>query len=96
MTQTIDPKWAKLQELLAQEAFPLPYVMKLIGKNTVEFQTSLKSLESRFPKIKRTLERSGSGQNHWAVTIEFVADHPEEVILIYQEASGVSDLLVLF
>ncbi len=89
-------KWNQLRELLAKEEFPLPYMMKLIGKKSDLFQQGVADLQVRFPQVKKTQEREGSKQGHLAVTIEFSANHADEVVLIYQHASQVTDLLVIF
>lgn len=88
-------RWDNLIDLLRKESYPLPYTLKLIGKNHVAFQEGCLRLLHQFPGLQQTGTKSTSSAQSVSFTFEFTASSAEEIIVIYQSASQIPGLLVL-
>jgi putative lipoic acid-binding regulatory protein len=84
-----------LRAALEKEVFPLPYTIKLIGRNTDAFNLGIRGLENAHPKLKLQSQRESDGGKHLAYSFHAVMKSPDEIIEIYRYATAIPDLLVL-
>jgi putative lipoic acid-binding regulatory protein len=87
--------WTKLSELLAKETYPLPYILKLIGKNTPQFEESLQQFEQVHVRLSRVSSRITPNGKSVSVSYQWVAQGPDEIIAVYERASQLAELMVL-
>jgi putative lipoic acid-binding regulatory protein len=88
--------FSKLRSLLeSEERFPLPYLLKFIGRNSPRFGEGVQAFERKFPDLKLQARRESAKAKHVSLTYGFVATDPDQVIDIYREASELPDLLVI-
>ncbi len=96
MSQKGQADYSRIRELLeAQESFPIFYTHKFIGKNSVVFQESLKTLELKFPHLERVSQRQSAKGNHIAMTYRFEAFSAEAIVVVMEATSQLEDVLVL-
>jgi len=90
-----DP-FAKFRELLEKEhQFPLQYVHKIIGKNSPIFLQSIAEFENKHIGLKRVGERTSASGNHLALTYEYLAGTPDDVIELQKETQKINDLIYI-
>jgi len=89
----VDP-FAKFRELLEKEhQFPLEYTHKIIGKNSPIFLQSVAEFESKHIGLRRVGERISASGNHLALTYEYLAATPDDVIELQKETQKINDLI---
>lgn len=89
-------RYDKLRELLnAQEVFPVRYLHKFIGKNTVVFEQGVVALNAAFNGLELQSRRESGGGKHVAYTYAIDARSAEEIIMLFEATERVPDLLMV-
>ena len=87
-----DP-FEKFRRLLTETyLFPANYTHKFIGKNSELFRDSVVEFEMKFVGLKRTGEKQSANGNHLALTYEFIAASPEDIIELAKATHLIADL----
>jgi putative lipoic acid-binding regulatory protein len=81
--------------LLEKETYPLAYTLKLIGKNSPEFNQSIADFERDNPKMTLQTKRESGGGKHLAYSYLGVMSNADEVVALYLKAEKILDLLVI-
>ena len=90
------PDYSRLKALLElQESFPIDYTLKFIGKNSEQFQASVRSFEEAHPTLGTGSRRMSAKGNHIALTYVFSARSADHVIAVLEQVSRIDDLLVI-
>ena len=84
-----------LRAVLEKEKFPLPYTVKLIGKNTDAFNAGIAGFEAAHPSLTLQSRRASGGEKHLAFSYHGVMANAEQIIEIYRSAATLPDLMVL-
>lgn len=77
--------------------FPCTYPLKVVGKNTEEFQDAVRSIMGKHvPKPTEVLysSRTSSGDKYLSLTATFVAQSQEQLTAIYADLAGNNLVLV--
>ncbi|HAR94878.1 MAG TPA: DUF493 domain-containing protein [Deltaproteobacteria bacterium] len=77
--------------------FPCTYPLKVVGKNTEEFQTEVRSIMAKHvpePAEVRYSSRTSSGDKYLSLTATFVAQNQEQLTAIYADLAGNKLVLV--
>ena len=81
--------------LLKNHQFPTIYTHKFIGKHSPIFLSSVVDFEKKFIGLTRTQERQSSSGAHLALTYEYMAASPDDVILLTTETHKINDLIYI-
>lgn len=90
--------FTKLAELLANETYPHKYIHKFIGNKTPAFLKAVSELEGKFPAARRSGEREANdsrGGQYLALTYEFTATCPDEIIELFKATLTLPDLKII-
>lgn len=95
MSENPDP-FEKFRKLLTETyLYPANYTHKFIGKNSELFQTSVVEFEGKFVGLKRVSEKMSANGNHIALTYDFLAATPEDIIELAKATYLISDLIYI-
>jgi hypothetical protein len=84
----------KFRKLLSETyLFPANYTHKFIGKNTDGFRASVAEFEGKFVGLRRTGEKTSASGAHLALTYDFLAGSPEDIVELARATYAVTDLL---
>lgn len=90
-----DP-FEKFRELLKSTyQFPCTYIHKFIGKNSPIFLQSVIDFESKFIGLTKTAVRMSASGNHMALTYDYLAGSPDEIIELTRETQKINDLIYI-
>ncbi|MBS1963217.1 MAG: hypothetical protein JST04_13455 [Bdellovibrionales bacterium] len=90
-----DP-FEKFRKLLVETyLFPANYTHKFIGKNSDLFLNSVAEFEAKFVGLKRIGEKKSANGNHLALTYDFLAGTPDDIVELAKATHLVSDLLYI-
>ncbi len=90
-----DP-FQKFRELLKSTyPFPCTYIHKFIGKNSPIFLQSVTDFEGKFIGLTRTAVRLSASGNHMALTYDYLAGSPDEIIELTRETQKINDLIYI-
>jgi putative lipoic acid-binding regulatory protein len=79
--------------------FPCTYPLKVMGRNTEEFQVTVRSIiERHVPEVTqvRYSSRASSGDKYLSITATLVAQSQEQLKVIYSELAGNNLVLAAF
>jgi putative lipoic acid-binding regulatory protein len=89
-------EFEKFRKLLAETyLFPANYTHKFIGKNTPAFSDGVRDFEKKFVGLNRTGEKNSANGNHLALTYDFIAGSPEDIIELAKATHQIPDLLYI-
>jgi len=95
VSDSTDP-FEKFRKLLTETyLYPANYTHKFIGKNSELFRLSVIEFEGKFVGLTRVGEKMSANGNHVALTYDFLAASPEDIIELAQATYRVSDLLYI-
>lgn len=88
--------YSKLKQMLEdQEAFPLQFTFKFIGRSSTAFATSTKVWELSFPGLRHQGTRASSNGQHTSVTYIYEAPDADTIIAIYRAIEKIEDILIV-
>ncbi len=86
----------RLKALLEeQETFPHDFTIKFIGANSPAFLGGVRSLEARFPELKKQGERRSANDSNLALTYVLRAEDADEIIEVLKEVHRIPDVKVI-
>jgi hypothetical protein len=71
------------------------YIHKFIGKNSPIFLQSVIDFESKFIGLTKTAVRMSASGNHMALTYDYLAGSPDEIIELTRETQKINDLIYI-
>ncbi len=75
--------------------FPADYTHKFIGKNSEAFMTSVQEFESKFVGLTRTAEKQSANGSHLALTYQYKAAQPQDIVDLTIATNVIKDLLFI-
>ncbi len=86
----------KFRRLLEETyLFPANYTHKFIGKNSDLFRTGIAEFENKFVGLKRTGEKLSANSAHVALTYDFLAGTPEDIVQLAKATYEIPDLIYI-